>query len=131
MGFAYGTPKGKFMRYLLALNLLLLTLAAGCASVGIRDSSLELEIQPLPLERGKPALARVNAPMDAEKVVGIVKTFGSPQLLFNPDKKKGIWYFYGTIPFSPWVKPGSYVVQVLVHQGDSRPHYTEMKVELK
>jgi hypothetical protein len=119
------------MRILLVLTLLLLTLSAGCASVGIRDSSLELQIKPLPLERGKPALAQVNAPLDAEKVVGTVKTFGSPQLLFERDKKKGIWYFYGTIPFSPWVKPGSYMVQVLVYSGDSRPHYTEMKVELK
>jgi hypothetical protein len=119
------------MRLLPVLSLLLLTLAAGCASVGIRDSSLELQIEPLPLERGKPALAKVNAPLDAEKVVGTVKTFGSPQLLFNKDKDKGIWFFYGTIPFSPWVKPGSYVVQVLVYMDQSRPHYTEMKVELK
>ena len=119
------------MRFLLVLNLLLLTLAAGCATLGVRDASLELQITPQPVERGKPALARVNAPLDAEKVIGTVKTFGSPQLLFSKDEDKGIWYFYGTIPFSPWVKPGSYVVRVMVYTQKSKPHYTEMKVELK
>jgi hypothetical protein len=119
------------MRSILVVNLLLLTLAAGCASIGVRDSSLELQIQPQPLERGKTALAQVNAPLDAQKVIGTVKTFGSPQLLFIKHEEKGIWYFSGTIPFSPWVKPGSYVVQVVVYMENTRPHYTEMKVELK
>ena len=119
------------MRFLLLLNCLWIAAAAGCASVGVRDSGLELQIKPLPLERGKPALAWVNAPLDAQKVIGTVKTFGSPQLLFNKDEDKELWYFSGTIPFSPWVKPGSYTVQVMVYMEKSRPHYTEMKVDLK
>lgn len=103
----------------------------GCASVGIVDSSLQLEITPSPVERGKPALAEINAPMEAEKVTGTVRVFGSPQLLFRKNEEKNIWYFYGTIPFSPWVKPGTYQVRVVVYLPKGSPHYTEMKVELK
>ena len=107
-------------------------LIAGCGSIGIRDAGLDLSISPLPVLRGKPALAEVNAPMEAEKVIGMVKTFGSPQLIFEKKEKKGIWYFYGVIPFSPWVKPGTYQVQVLVCMPhETVPHYTEMKVDLK
>lgn len=111
--------------------LLLLTLLGGCASLGVRDNSLELSIAPLPLQRGQPALAQVNAPMEAEKVVGTVKVFGSPQLLFAKNEEKNLWYFYGTIPFSPWVKPGNYQVQVMVYLPHESPHYTQMQVELK
>jgi hypothetical protein len=103
----------------------------GCASVGIRDSSLQLQITPLPLMRGQRALAQVNAPMDAEKVTGIVVVTGSPRLIFNKDESKGLWYFYGTIPFSPWVQPGNYTVRVLVDLPHEPPHYAEMKVDLK
>ena len=104
----------------------------GCASVGVRDNNLNLRIEPLPVIRGKPALAQIDAPMDAEKVIGTVKVFGSPQLIFDKIEEKGIWYFYGTIPFSPWVKPGTYQVQVLVYMPHEMvPHYTELKVDLK
>ncbi len=106
-------------------------MAVGCASIGIRDSSLNLQITPLPVLRGKPALAKIDAPLDAEKVVGTVRVFGSPELIFQKDVDKGIWYFYGTIPFSPWVKPGSYQVRVVVSEAHGQPHYTEMKVDLK
>jgi hypothetical protein len=81
--------------------------------------------------RGQPALAQVNAPMDAEKVTGVVVVMGSPRLIFQKDESKGLWYFYGTIPFSPWVQPGSYTVRVLVNSAHEEPHYTEMKVDLK
>jgi hypothetical protein len=106
-------------------------LLAGCASLGLRDSALNLEINPQPLLRGQAAMAQVNAPMEADKVIGTVKVFGSPQLIFEKSEEKGIWYFYGTIPFSPWVKPGSYQIQVLVYLPHEQPHYTERKVELK
>ena len=117
------------MRNLLALTLFLSL--AGCASIGIKDSTIELQITPQPLMRGQPALAKVNAPLDAEKVVGTVVVFGSPELIFQKDAQEGIWYFYGTIPFSPWVKPGNYQVRVMVYEPVGQPHYTEMKVELK
>lgn len=112
----------------LFLSVLLL---GGCASVGIKDPGLDLQISPLPVMRGKPALAQVNAPMEAEKVIGTIKVFGSPQLIFDKKPSKGIWYFYGVIPFSPWVKPGAYQVQVLVYMANEKPHYTEMTVQLK
>jgi hypothetical protein len=116
------------MRTLLALTLVFLT---GCATFGIRDQSLELQITPMPIYRGKPALAKINAPMEADKVVGVVETFGSPQLIFRKDKENELWYFKGTIPFSPWVKPGAYTVRVAYYEGQEKPHYTEMKVDLK
>lgn len=114
--------------FTLFLPVLLLT---GCASLGIKDNSLDLEITPLPLLRGQPAMAQVNAPMNAERVVGTVKVFGSPQLLFEKNNEKGIWYFYGIIPFSPWVKPGNYQIQVMAYMPHAEPHYTEMRVDLK
>ena len=113
---------------ILALTLIAIS---GCATLGIRDSSLELKITPQPLQRGQPALAEINAPLDAEKVLGTVLVFGSPQLEFRKDRKKGLWYFYGTIPFSPWVKPGTFKVRVIATLPNEKPHYMEMKVELK
>lgn len=106
-------------------------MVAGCASIGVRDQGLELSLTPFPVERGKPALAKVNAPLDAERVTGTVLVFGSPQLIFRKDEKENGWYFYGTIPFSPWVKPGTYQVRVMVYLPHEEPHYTEMKVDLK
>jgi hypothetical protein len=117
------------MRKILVVLSLLFTVS--CASIGVKDPALELKIAPQPVERGKPAMAQINAPMDAERVVGTVLTMGSPQLLFNKDAEKDIWYFYGKIPFSPWVKPGTYTVRVVVHFAKGQPHYTEMKVSLK
>ncbi len=114
--------------FILIFSILLLS---GCATMGIKDPGLELQVSPLPVMRGKPALAQVNAPMDAEKVIGTVKVFGSPQLIFDKKPSKGVWYFYGVIPFSPWVKPGTYQVQVMVYLPHEKPHYTEMTVQLK
>jgi hypothetical protein len=116
------------MRIFLVFTLVFLT---GCATFGIRDQSLELQITPMPIYRGKPALAKINAPMEADKVVGVVETFGSPQLIFRKDRENELWYFKGTIPFSPWVKPGTYMVRVAYYEGQEKPHYTEMKVDLK
>ncbi len=113
------------------IALLSLALFTGCASIGVRDGSLALQITPQPVLRGRPALAEVNASLGAEKVIGTIQVFGSPQLEFRKDDHKGLWYFYGTIPFSPWVKPGNYRVRVMVYEPHQPPHYTEMKVELK
>ena len=103
----------------------------GCATLGIKDSNLVLQITPQPVLRGRPALAKLNAPMDADSVVGTVQVFGSPQLIFRKNSEKGIWYFSGIIPFSPWVKPGAYQVRVIAHLPHGQPHFTEMRVELK
>lgn len=111
--------------------LAVMTLLAGCATLGVKDSSLQLQITPLPLQRGKPAKAEINAPLDAQKVVGTILVMGSPEILFQKDPKKKIWYFYGTIPFSPWVQPGAYTVRIMVFSGQEKPHYTEMQVDLK
>ena len=116
------------MRTLLFFYLIFL---AGCATFGVRDESLKLQIAPMPIYRGRSALAKINAPLEADKVVGVVETFGSPQLIFRKNKERGIWYFKGTIPFSPWVKPGAYKVRVAYYEGQDPPHYTEMKVDLK
>jgi hypothetical protein len=102
-----------------------------CATLGIKDSLLALQIIPQPVLRGQLALAKINAPMDADSVVGTVQVFGSPQLIFRKNSEKGIWYFSGVIPFSPWVKPGAYQVRVIAHLPHGQPHYTEMSVELK
>lgn len=108
-----------------------MVLAAGCASIGIRDSSLQLQISPLPVLRGQPALAEINAPLEAESVEGVVLVMGSPKLIFRKAPDQGIWYFSGTIPFSPWVKPGTYTVRVMVNSAHEKPRYTEMQVDLK
>lgn len=118
------------MRFFPIFFLLLTAYLSGCASLGLRDDSLDLRITPQPVKRGQPALAKVLAPMDSVKVVGVVETFGSPTLIFAKDEKKKIWYFYGTIPFSPWVKPGPYKVRVSAYPAGD-PHYTELKVELQ
>ena len=117
------------MRFFLMVGLILGF--TGCATLGIKDSTLALQITPQPVLRGQPALAKINAPMDADSVVGTVQVFGSPQLIFRKNSEKGIWYFSGVIPFSPWVKPGDYQVRVIAHLPHGQPHYTEMRVELK
>ena len=117
------------MRFFLTVGLILGLI--GCATLEIRDSSLALQITPQPVLRGQPALAKINAPMDAESVIGTVQVFGSPQLIFRKNPEKTIWYFSGVIPFSPWVKPGTYQVRVIAYLPHEKPHYTEMKVELK
>ncbi len=119
------------MRMLSISVILMMALLSGCASLGVRDDSLDLQITPAPVKRGQPALAKVKAPMDAVKVTGVVETFGSPTLVFAKDADKGIWFFYGTIPFSPWVKPGTYKVRVSFYPEKGDPHYTEMKVDLQ
>jgi hypothetical protein len=111
--------------------LLLVLPLTGCVTLGHYDTSLNLDISPIPVYRGKPALAKINAPMDAKEVVGTVLVMGSPQLVFRKDVDKEIWYFFGTIPFSPWVTPGTYKVRVTAYPQKGEPQYTEMKVELK
>jgi len=117
------------MRKFLLLVSVLLPL--GCASIGVKDDSLKLQVTPQPLLRGKPALAKIDAPLSATSVTGTVLVVGSPQLVFRKDQEEGLWYFYGTIPFSPWVKPGDYKVRVVITEEKGQSRYTEMKVSLK
>jgi len=104
---------------------------AGCAGGPIRDDNMVLEIQPQPLKRGEKAMATVNAPLDAVEVVGVVRVFGSPEAVFRKDVKRKLWYFVGTIPFSPWVKPGHYTLRVVVTLPEGKKRYTETPVALQ
>src|SRR5689334_11636643 len=97
-------------------------LSSGCATLGRYDSALDLEISPLPVYRGKPALAKVNAPLDSKQVLGTVLVMGAPQLVFRKDEEKGFWYFYGAIPFSPWVTAGVYKIRVTSYPPQGEPH---------
>lgn len=103
----------------------------GCAGGPIRDDRMILHIQPQPLKRGEQALATVNAPMDALEVIGTVRVFGSPEAVFRKDEKKKNWYFLGTIPFSPWVKPGNYILRAVVKTPEGKKFYTETPVGLQ
>lgn len=112
-------------------SLLLFLALAACGGRGIRDDSLFLEIHPLPLRRGESALVRVNAPADADEVVGTVRVAGSPQLLFRWDEEVRLWYFHGVVPVSPWIRPGRYTVRVTVRREGQRDRYIEQEVELR
>lgn len=102
-----------------------------CASRMIRDDSLNIEVVPLPVERGKTGRVTIDAPLDAQEVLGVVRVAGSPKFIFAKDKKKGLWYFSGTIPFSPWITPGEYTLRIIVKSPPEKDRYAEMKVELK
>lgn len=104
---------------------------AGCAGGPIRDSQMVLDIQPQPLKRGERAVATVNAPMDSVEVIGTVRVMGSPQAVFRKDEKRKLWYFVGTIPFSPWVKPGHYTLRVVTTLPEGKRLYTETPVDLR
>lgn len=103
----------------------------GCSARMIRDESLVLEVIPLPVLRGKTGQVTVNAPMDAAEVIGKIKVTGSPEFIFEKDKKRKVWYFAGTIPFSPWVRPGKYTIRVIVRTPPEKDRYAEMEMELK
>jgi len=118
-------------RPLFFLFLLSAVLFIGCAGGPIRDDQLILEIQPQPLKRGEKALATLNAPMDAVEVIGIVRVMGSPEAVFRKDSKRGLWYFVGTIPFSPWVKPGQYVLRAIVTLPEGNKRYTDIQVSIQ
>jgi len=118
-------------RSLAAFLLLSAFLFIGCAGSLIRDDQLILEIQPQPLKRGEKALATINAPMDAVEVIGTIRVMGSPEAIFRKDAKRGRWYFFNTIPFSPWVKPGRYVLRAVVTLPEGKKRYTEIPVTLQ
>jgi len=115
----------------LALCVCAATILPACASRMLRDDSLILEVTPNPVERGKTGQVTVNAPMNAQEVIGKVRVTGSPEFIFAKDKKRAIWYFVGKIPFSPWIGPGMYRIRVIVKDPPSKDRYTETELELK
>jgi hypothetical protein len=118
-------------RYLVVVILVLTVWMGGCAGGPILDNTMILEIQPQPLKRGEKAMATVNAPMDAVEVIGTVRVIGSPQAVFRKDSKQKNWYFIGTIPFSPWVKPGQYTLRAVAVLPEGKKIYTETPVKIQ
>jgi len=120
------------MRRLMAAGALVLSVwMAGCAGGPIRDDQMTMDVQPQPLKRGEKAMVIVNAPMDAVEVIGTVRVMGSPQAVFRKDMKAKKWYFFNTIPFSPWIKPGRYILRVVVTLPEGKKRYTETPVALQ
>jgi len=115
----------------LALSLLLLLPLIACSPRMVRDDSFRVTIQPEPVVRGKTGQVTIDAPMDASEVIGVVRVAGSPEFIFAKDAKKRLWYFSGTIPISPWVRPGTYTVRIIVKEPPAKPRYAEREVELK
>ncbi len=118
-------------RSLMGAVLALVVYLGGCAGGPVRDDQMTLHIEPQPLKRGERALATIDAPMDALEVIGTVRVFGSPEAVFRKDEAKKRWYFLGTIPFSPWVKPGEYTLRAVVTLPEGKKRYTETKVGLR
>ena len=116
---------------LLIIAASVLCVLPSCASRMIRDDSMDIEVQPLPVERGKPGYVTIDAPMDVKEVIGVVRVAGSPEFIFAKNKKKGCWYFSGTIPFSPWITPGEYTIRIIVKDPPEKDRYAEKKIELK
>lgn len=118
-------------RVFFRLGFFVSTLVLGCSAGAVYDSTFRIEIHPQPLERGKPGLVRVVAPLSAREVIGTVRVPGSPQLVFEKDEEKGYWYFYGTLPLSPWVRPGRYKVRATVYFDEGKPRYVEKEAEVR
>jgi hypothetical protein len=97
----------------------------------VRDDTLRITVQPEPVVRGRTGQVTIDAPMDAQEVIGTVRVTGSPEFVFAKDRKAGLWYFTGTIPFSPWVQPGKYVIRIVVKEPPAKPRYAEREMELK
>ncbi len=109
-----------------------LTLAlAGCGTLGIKDSNLKLRVEPDPAVRGKKALFVLNAPMDADKVMGVLEIFTSPSFQFEKDLKKKYWFISNKIPETALVPPGIYSVRLFYSYKNHPPHYMRMKLQLK
>jgi hypothetical protein len=105
--------------------------SSGCAYFGVRDPNLRLQVRPYPPVRGKPALFTLNAPMQSQKVEGVLEIFTSPSFRFKKSRKKGYWYISDTIPVNPLVPAGTYKVRLSYVLPGQVPRYTEMKMDLK
>ncbi len=127
--FLYFHQKGWIMRGLFAFGLIL-TLT-GCATFGIHDPRLKLSVEPDPAVRGKRALFVLNAPMDADKVVGVLEIFTSPSFKFKRDVKKKYWFISNKIPETALVPRGIYWVRLSYSLGNQTPHYMRMQLRLQ
>jgi hypothetical protein len=117
------------MKIFLVLILVLAT--TGCATFGLNDPSLKLTVDPNPAIRGKRALFVLNAPMNADKVTGVLEIFTSPSFKFKKDLKKKRWYISEKIPETDLVPPGRYSVRLSYQIKNQQPHFMRMKLELK
>lgn len=113
----------------LALSTLLAVFA--CAPRMILDESLKITVKPEPVVRGEVGIVTVNAPMEAQEVVGVVRVAGSPEFVFARDRKKGLWYFTDKMPITAWNPPGKYVIRIIVKDPPAKPRYAEREIELK
>ncbi len=125
----YLSVKGRVMRIFFIFGLIL-TLT-GCATFGINDPQLKLKVEPDPAVRGKRALFVLNAPMDAEKVTGVLEIFTSPLFKFKKDLKKKYWFISNKIPETALVPPGIYWVRLSYSLGNQTPHFMRMQLRLK
>lgn len=103
----------------------------GCGTLGINDPNLKLTVEPNPAVRGKWALFILNAPMDADKVTGVLEIFTSPSFAFKKNPRKKYWYISNKIPETALVPPGTYPVRLSYSTRNQKPHYMRMKLELK
>jgi hypothetical protein len=56
-------------------------------TLGINDPHLKLKVDPNPAVRGRKVLFVLNAPMDADKVTGVLEIFTIPSFQFKRDPK--------------------------------------------
>ena len=103
----------------------------GCASLGVNDPNLRLKVEPDPAVRGKNALFILNAPMEADRVTGVLEIFTNPSFQFKKDLKKKYWFISEKIPETILVPPGVYSVRLFYSFKDGKPRYMRKKLELK
>jgi hypothetical protein len=104
---------------------------AGCGTLGLKDPNLKLRVEPNPAVRGQHALFVLNAPMESEKVTGVLEIFTNPSFVFKKDLKKKYWFISEKIPETALVPPGTYSVRLSYALRGQTPHYMRMKLQLK
>jgi len=109
----------------------LILAVSGCGTLGMNDPQLKLTVEPNPAIRGQKALFILNAPMDAEKVTGVLEIFTSPSFAFKKNVKKKYWYISDKIPETALVPPGIYSVRLSYSTRNQTTHYMRMKLKLK
>ncbi len=90
----------------------------GCATFGVNDPQLKLKVEPDPAVRGKKALFVLNAPMDADKVTGVLEIFTSPTLEFKKPEKEILVHLEQNSRNAP-VPPGTYWVRLSYSESDT------------
>ena len=103
----------------------------GCSTLGIKDPNLKIRVDPNPAIRGKRALFILNAPMDADKVTGVLEILFNPSFKFKKNLKKKYWYISEKIPKTSLVPAGNYSVRLSYAFKNKPPHYMRTRLELK